>query len=73
MNRYRGIWTKSEQYDTAWVHQRRSYLTNLLETLDDITTSIDEGIDVDVIYLDFSKVFDNEYLTPNILSLYCIT
>ena len=36
----------------------RSCLTNLLETLDDITTSIDEGIDVDVISLDFSKAFD---------------
>ena len=37
----------------------RSCLTNLLETLDDVTTSIFEGIDVDVIYLDFSKAFDS--------------
>ena len=30
----------------------------LLEFLDDITESIDQGEDTDLIYLDFSKAFD---------------
>ena len=39
-----------------WAH--RSCLTNLLEFLETITKLIDEGHNVDVIYLDFSKAFD---------------
>ena len=39
--------------------QGKSCLTNLLETLEDITASIDEGSEIDMIYLDFSKAFDS--------------
>ena len=37
--------------------QGKSCFTNLLETLEDITASIDEGSEIDMIYLDFSKAF----------------
>ena len=37
---------------------KRSCLTNLIETLDDITDMNDQGIPVDQIFLDFSKAFD---------------
>ena len=36
----------------------KSYLTNLLSFLEDVTKAIDEGKPLDVIYLDFSKAFD---------------
>ena len=36
----------------------RSCTTQLLEFLEDITTALDQGDDVDVIYLDFCKAFD---------------
>ena len=36
----------------------RSCVTQLLEFLEDITQAIDDGNDVDVIYLDFCKAFD---------------
>ena len=36
----------------------KSYLTNLLLFLEDITKAIDEGKPYDVIYLDFAKAFD---------------
>ena len=36
----------------------RSCLSNLLEFLDKVTQAIDEGNNVDVIYLDFAKAFD---------------
>ena len=36
----------------------RSYMTNLLVTLEDITRSLDEGFSIDVIYLDYCKAFD---------------
>ena len=36
----------------------RSCLTNLLEALDDITSMVDEGLQVDEIFLDFKKAFD---------------
>ena len=36
----------------------RSCLTNLLEALDDITRMVDEGLQVDEIFLDFRKAFD---------------
>lgn len=32
--------------------------TNLIETMDDVTKDLDEGIPVDIIYIDFSKAFD---------------
>ena len=36
----------------------RSCTTNLLEYLEEITSSVDDGQPVDVIYLDFAKAFD---------------
>ena len=46
----------------------RSCLTNLLEFLDIVTDSFDQGKQVDVSYLDFSKAFDkvphNKVPTP---------
>ena len=36
----------------------RSCMTNLLVTLEDITKNLEEGLGVDVIYLDYSKAFD---------------
>ena len=36
----------------------RSCLTNLLETMEDITKWVDLGIPVDEVYLDFAKAFD---------------
>src|SRR6218665_2362688 len=36
----------------------RSYLTNLLEFFEEVYERIDEGKPVDVIYLEFAKVFD---------------
>ena len=37
----------------------RSCLTYLLETLDDITNSLDEGEGLDMIYVDYRKAFDS--------------
>ena len=37
---------------------RRSCLTNLLEYLETVTSLLDNGHSVDVVYLDFSKAFD---------------
>ena len=36
----------------------RSCITNLIESLDIITDSLDKGLSVDVIYTDFSKAFN---------------
>ena len=36
----------------------KSYMSNLLITLEDVTESLDEGFGVDIIYLDYSKAFD---------------
>lgn len=36
----------------------KSCVTQLLEFMEDITAAIDQGKDVDVIYLDFAKAFD---------------
>ena len=37
----------------------KSCLAYLLETFEDITKSVDEGVGVDMIYLDYSKAFDS--------------
>ena len=36
----------------------KSCVTQLLGFLDNLTEALDQGDDVDIIYLDFSKVFD---------------
>ena len=36
----------------------KSCTTQLLEFLEDVSQALDEGDDVDVIYLDFKKAFD---------------
>ena len=36
----------------------KSCVTQLLEFMEDITKAIDQGDEVDIIYLDFSKAFD---------------
>ena len=38
---------------------KRSCVTNLLETLDNWTESLDSGKPVDAVYLDFAKAFDS--------------
>ena len=38
--------------------KNKSCMTNLLETLDDITRMLDDGFPVDEIFLDFKKAFD---------------
>ena len=38
--------------------RRRSTLTNLLEYLEKLTSMVDSGLSLDVVYLDFSKAFD---------------
>ena len=46
-------------HDTQHGFRRgRSCLTNLLIFLDKVTPQVDEGHDLDVIYLDFAKAFD---------------
>ena len=37
---------------------KRSCLTNLLEFLEYVTSAVDQGKPVDVIYIDFQKAFD---------------
>ena len=37
---------------------KRSCVTNLVDILDNWTASLDEGVPIDAIYLDFSKAFD---------------
>ena len=41
-----------------WFISGRSCTTQLLEFLEDVTMALDQGDDVDVIYLDFCKAFD---------------
>ena len=38
--------------------RRKSCTTNLLEFLEKVTSEIDQGNAMDVVYLDFSKAFD---------------
>ena len=39
--------------------KKRSWLTNLLETLEEWTKALDEGYGIDVIYVDYRKAFDS--------------
>jgi len=38
---------------------RRSCLTNLLEFLDKVSLCVNSGDNVDIVFLDFAKAFDN--------------
>ena len=38
--------------------QKKSCTTNLLEYLEKVTKAVEEGKDVDIVYLDFAKAFD---------------
>ncbi|CAM4533622.1 unnamed protein product [Caretta caretta] len=49
---------ESDQKQSAWIHQGKSYLTNLIAFKDEITGSVDEGKAVDMLFFDFSKAFD---------------
>ena len=40
---------------------KRSCSSNLLKTLDFVTASLNDGANVDIIYLNFSKAFDKYY------------
>ena len=40
----------------------RSCLTNLISFYDQVTRLVDVGKAVDIVYLDFSKAFDNYFL-----------
>ena len=49
----------------------RSCLTNLLDFLEEVTATVDEGTPVDIIYLDFAKAFDkvpHQRLTHKLLA-----
>ena len=52
---YKNNLLTKEQHGFVW---SKSCTTNLLETLDFISASLDNGIPVDVILLDFAKAFD---------------
>ena len=39
--------------------KKRSCVTQLLEVVEDITVMVDQGMPVDIIYLDFKKAFDS--------------
>jgi len=43
----------------------RSCLTHVISSFDNVTRPVDEGKAVDVVYLDFSKIFDT--ISHNIL------
>ena len=38
--------------------KKRSFLTNFLETFEEWTEALDEGYEVDAVYLDYRKAFD---------------
>ena len=48
---------------------KRSCLTNLLEFLDLVSNYVDQGIPVDVIYLDFQKAFEKVSHTKLIVKM----
>ena len=43
---------------STWIPKARSCLTNMLCFFEEITKRIDEGSQVDIIYLDFQKALD---------------
>ncbi|CAM4641641.1 unnamed protein product [Lepidochelys kempii] len=47
-----------DQEQSAWIHQGKVCLTNVIAFYDEITGSVNEGKAVDMLFLDFSKAFD---------------
>jgi len=47
-----------DQAQPECVHERHSGLTNLISFYDGMACLVDEGMVVDVVYLDFSRAFD---------------
>eukprot|EP00061_Rhincodon_typus_P018011 g46989.t1 len=52
-------WTES-----VWITTGKSCLINLLEFFKDVTSRVDKGVPVDVVYLDFQKGFANVFVPP---------
>ena len=58
------------EHNAITVHQHgfvqgRSCLTNLLQSLEDWTFSLDNGHEVDVVFLDFQKTFNTACASPS--------
>ena len=43
---------------SAWFLKHRSFVTQLLHVIDDLSDMFDNGDPIDIIYLDFKKAFD---------------
>ena len=62
------------EHNAITVHQNgfvqgRSCLTNLLQSLKDWTFSLDNGHEVDVVFLDFQKAFDTGVTIASFINL----
>eukprot|EP00061_Rhincodon_typus_P011176 g36008.t1 len=46
--------------ESAWVHQEEVTPDNSVRIFEEVTSKLDKGESVDVIYLEFQKTFDKE-------------